>query len=138
MKFDLQLSMVHYLSIRYTANQKKVLGSLHFRLPFHIFKIQNFCSMYEPYGQYINIIRSNTDVIMNLCESSPKTRFNRAKIRNRYNYAVCHYFRVIIVTVYSTCVGVCIEGELLSGDSRLASMLSMMIGTSLVHTAVDT
>jgi hypothetical protein len=35
-------------------------------------------------------------------------------------------------------VGVGIEGELLSGDSRLASMLSMVVGPSLVHTAVDT
>jgi hypothetical protein len=36
------------------------------------------------------------------------------------------------------CVCVGIEGELLSGDSWLASMLSVVIGPSLVHTAVDT
>jgi hypothetical protein len=35
-------------------------------------------------------------------------------------------------------VGVGIEGELLSGDSWLSSMLSVVTGPSLVHTAVYT
>lgn len=34
-------------------------------------------------------------------------------------------------------MGISIEGELLSGDSRLAPMLSMLVGPSLVHAAVD-
>jgi hypothetical protein len=51
---------------------------------------------------------------------------------------ICEQVTIYMVTIRSTCVCVGIEGELLSGDSWLASMLSVVIGPSLLHTAVDT